>query len=318
MLLTDNELRLANVFQPKTMEELKEVEEKKTRFVHYTDAEAALNIIRTNEIWMRKTSLMNDYSEVHHGLDCLLGSYNGEIGKQLKEVMEELHPGSVDTLNERFNAWLPNFQSNSYITSISKHMDDEDELGRLSMWRAYGKRVGIAIVLNSHPFLATSVGWGISSGPAMYLDRKGFEEEFINLTTRIRANPDLFSEDPEILVGNLFLAFRYATLCSKHKGFAEEKEWRVIYNPNLDSERQLASTIREIDGVPQIVYRIPFEDSPDKGLYGLDIPKLFNRIIIGPTSYPYEIFEAFVRLLEEKGVQDAESKVFVSSIPLRV
>lgn len=41
------------------------------RFVHYTSANGAASIIREQEVWLRNSSVMNDYSEVAHGEHCL-------------------------------------------------------------------------------------------------------------------------------------------------------------------------------------------------------------------------------------------------------
>jgi hypothetical protein len=41
------------------------------KFVHYTSAEAALNIIKSKRIWMRNTTCMSDYREVQHGFEIL-------------------------------------------------------------------------------------------------------------------------------------------------------------------------------------------------------------------------------------------------------
>jgi hypothetical protein len=49
----------------------------------------------------------------------------------------------------------------------------------------------------------------------------------------------------------------------------------------------------------------------------IEIPSLINRIIIGPTQYPWAMWKAFVTLLSEAGVENAASKVFTSDIPLR-
>jgi len=45
--------------------------EEPIRFVHYTSAEAALNIIKTKRMWMRNTTCMADYREVQHGLQII-------------------------------------------------------------------------------------------------------------------------------------------------------------------------------------------------------------------------------------------------------
>jgi hypothetical protein len=76
-------------------------------------------------------------------------------------------------------------------------------------------------------------------------------------------------------------------------------------------------SIETIGGVPQTVYQIPLEENPTEGVSGVDIPQLFERIIIGPSEYPFPMYQAFRLALEEAGVEDAGSRVIISGIPLR-
>jgi hypothetical protein len=47
------------------------------------------------------------------------------------------------------------------------------------------------------------------------------------------------------------------------------------------------------------------------------IPSLIDRVIIGPSPYPWPMYEAFVAALTAAGVPDANQRVFVSGIPIR-
>ncbi len=52
-------------------------------------------------------------------------------------------------------------------------------------------------------------------------------------------------------------AFHFAVLSTKHPGFAEEKEWRVVYSPNLfGSSDFLLPSIKDVSGVPQKIYEL--------------------------------------------------------------
>jgi hypothetical protein len=67
-------VRLGNILMPyaaKQRQALFEKDPSRThvRLVHYTTAEAALNIIRSKRFWMRNTNCMADYREVQHGFD---------------------------------------------------------------------------------------------------------------------------------------------------------------------------------------------------------------------------------------------------------
>jgi hypothetical protein len=53
------------------------------RLVHYTSAQNAYRIIKHAQIWMRSAALMNDYSEIEHGLGCLRRAWSSESGEAL-------------------------------------------------------------------------------------------------------------------------------------------------------------------------------------------------------------------------------------------
>ncbi len=72
-----------------------------------------------------------------------------------------------------------------------------------------------------------------------------------------------------------------------------------------------------IAGVPQLVYKLPLDATVDPVLADLDFSRLFDRLIIGPSSYPWPIYEAFTKALTDSGIPDAGERVWNSAIPLR-
>jgi hypothetical protein len=65
------------------------------------------------------------------------------------------------------------------------------------------------------------------------------------------------------------------------------------------------------------VYQILLEENPTAEVTGVGIPQLVERIIIGPSEYPFPMYQAFKAVLEEAGVENAGSRVIISGIPLR-
>ena len=315
----DDELRLISIFHPYSMEILKNAREKNTRFVHYTTAAAAIKILDTKQVWMRKISCMNDYMEVKQGLDCLSRAYDGVAGEQLKETLNGMFPGITAELEKLFNEWIPSFYNTTYIACLSEHSSDEDSHGRLSMWRAYGQLTGVALVLNNAPFLAYRGPPGIYSSPVLYLDEASFEHELQKVVEGIREHFDFVRKQGRDAVrAATFNAFKFAVLCTKHPGFSEEREWRVIYMPSMEPSQNIEKSIETINGTPQPICKFLLKNSPEIGVTGIEISELLNQVIIGPAKYPDAIYEAFVSLLEQAGIQDAATRVRVTSIPLRL
>ena len=111
-----------------------------TKLVHYTSAEAALKIIRNKSVWLRQTKLMNDYSEVEYGISKLLDNYNSpSTNKKFAEFFSYFGAETQKEFEDSFNKQLNILRFNSYILSLAEHDDTEDNFGRLSMWRAYGR-----------------------------------------------------------------------------------------------------------------------------------------------------------------------------------
>jgi len=79
----------------------------------------------------------------------------------------------------------------------------------------------------------------------------------------------------------------------------------------------MKSELKTIDGVPQIIYRLPLADIPGEQLLGLNIKDLIDKIIIGPTNYSAAIKQAFTEVLENAGVENVHEKIIISNIPIR-
>lgn len=145
--------KLEEMLLPHASRQVRRVIENDVRFVHYTTAEAGLLILRNRNVWLCNANLMNDFSEVQHGLTCLSAVYNDKagVGGRLQAVLEALEPGLCEKLQATFNARETDLRAESFLIAISEHGGgDEDRFGRLSMWRAYGgSGTGVAFVFNT-------------------------------------------------------------------------------------------------------------------------------------------------------------------------
>ncbi len=267
---------------------------------------------------MRNATTMNDYKEVEHGFECLNHAYKGEAGQLFKKVMDENFPGAAAEIETRFNAWLPGLRRDTYLTCVSEHLYGEDTYGRLSMWRAYGGKTGVALVLNSAPFYSETNALKAYSSPVAYLDEAQFARHFAEIVTGMASAADLIQQIGKERTFQLtFNMLRFAVLCTKHPGFREEQEWRVIYSPTMELSERIVGSIETVGGTPQKVFKIPLRNVPEQGLYGMDVPEILDRIIIGPTEFPGAIYQAFHQILTDLGVPNPEQRIAISDIPLR-
>jgi hypothetical protein len=72
-----------------------------------------------------------------------------------------------------------------------------------------------------------------------------------------------------------------------------------------------------VAGVPQFVFKLPLDAAVSADLADIDLGKMLDRLIVGPSQYPFVMWSAFVKALEDAGVAEPEKKVFISGIPIR-
>jgi hypothetical protein len=289
------------------------------RLVHYTSAEAAFRIITGKQIWLRNANLMNDYSEMRHGLTCLQNAWASPAGVKLQGWLDSKSDGLKDEVLSTFDSHSDSLTNATFLMSLSEHDDDEDLYGRLSMWRAYGGRAGVALVLNPTMFLSESDEMGVYSAPVVYRDIGEFVNWFEGWVDNIiAAESRIQILDRATLAATMFYAFRTFVLATKHPGFREEKEWRVFHSPNLDAATKWASfDVEIVNGTPQHLVKVNLFDDESVGVIGVGPASLINRVIIGPCESPLPIRNAIGYALDRAEVPDYANKIWMSFIPLR-
>lgn len=323
-----DELKLAKMVMPYAIEQQMRMREQGGKFVHYTSAEAGLLILRGNSILLRNSTLMNDFSEVAYGMDCLSSAYGGPVGERLKAVMRAVQPDLPEIFENNYNAAIGDIRQETYLLSISEHGGEwEDRFGRLSMWRAYAARNGIAFVFKNTPFLADTNALQAFTSPVMYATPETFEAHVEDIVGGLEANSETLQKlGGQWLHDTLQMAFVFAIQSTKHPSFQEEREWRVIYSPTtlfkaggLTTQQleRVPTEIMCLNSVPQRVFRIPFRDYPDEGFEGATVPALLDRVLIGPSLDAHAIAQAFIAELGSLGVENAGEKVMITGIPLR-
>ena len=304
---------------PSVRERVVEAQKTRLKFVHYTSAEVAVQIIRNKEVWMRRTSMMNDFSEVEFGLRQLSGCFlSEELGGRFRTSLERISPGVVEAFLETWRNWENEFVLRSYITSLSEHLDEEDKIGRLSMWRAYGGNKGVALVVNAEAIVAEASEIESFTIPVKYVAHGGFPEEFEKICSSIeKIEAQIKNSDQGEIIGCLCHAFASIAVSTKHIGFHEEREWRLVAIPSYFGSNNLRSSVETVDGIPQPVFKIPIGEAIGFDVKPLGLEGILDKIIIGPTNHGYTIADALITELNEAGISNPQDKVVISDIPLR-
>jgi len=292
------------------------------RFAHYTSAEAALGIIKSKRVWLRNATCMSDFSEVQHGFRILNSFFLDDAKKTaFATALDKCAPGAAREAIELFNNNWRDIQLDTYIASVSEHDKEEDQHGRLSMWRAFGtgSSTRVALVFKVPMLSVAAIPLNLLFSPVAYLTNDQAHAVIEQIIANVQMNTDfLRSLDRNVIVQMIFTTFLAAVTCLKHEGFKEEREWRAIYSPNRLGSSLMERSTEVIGGVPQIVYKLPLDEKVSADIGELDFSRIFDQIIIGPTQYSWALFKAFMAALGDAGIRDSHLHVRQSFIPLRV
>lgn len=298
------------------------------RFVHYTSADAAISILEKKRLWLRNTTAMTDNREVLHGFEMVREFLNTpDLVNRFRSAVDNVHDGvAVQAINRFLEHWNNSDFSpftQTYIGSVSEHDSEEDKHGRLSMWRAFGSvSVARVALVFRVPLLSGSVQFlNCTFSPVSYLTREGAKNIFAAIIANI-VNEQAFLKTvpPDQLLAWLFYMFVLASVCIKHAGFREEREWRLIYSPPLvpAARQRLVSERESVGGIPQLVYKFPIDAAFAPEVAEIDVAAMIDRIIVGPSWHPWVTYQSFTALLGEMGVPNFQERVVTSDIPVRV
>lgn len=318
-LVPEESARYAATFLPYAAEAAERVRRTQLRFAYYTTAATAIKILQNHEIWMRNARVMNDFLEVEHGLACLSRAYNSTPGTALKATINAVHSGLAEEVEAIFNSWIPQIRNSTYLTCLSEHTDEEDNLGRLSMWRAYGGSSGVALIFKGNQLFRSNFPLPVVVSPVGYLGDSGFHEELIRVAGRVHDNLDLLAKlGREGTKSALLNTFRFAAVCTKHPAFKEEREWRLLETATLgELPASLGAATETLGGIPQTVLKLKLVDQPALGLTGFNLNALLDRVLIGPTEHADVVATALVASMNAAAIERAGDRVVFTGIPLR-
>lgn len=310
------------VFHPYATKRAATAYQQNLRFAHYTSSAVGLEVLRNKQVWMRQVSCMTDYMEVDHGLNCIDATLFSERGNRLGKFLNSLYPGLFEEIVAKYRASKQLLRSETFITCLSEHAgkgyEDEDQYGRLSMWRAYGRTTGIALIVNQSMLWNVSAQLGIFTSPVAYLTDVEFAEQADVLASTLEANADFLNAiGREQVRDSLVNSLTTAAVSTKHPGFKEEREWRIVRMPTFPINCPLERPTKVINGVPQEVLLLDLSGAAPLSMPDFQIPSILDRVIIGPTELASSQQRAFARALEAAGVKDSAARVEASGIPLR-
>lgn len=297
--------------------------ERRPLLAHYTSLRNIENILTSNEIWLSHPLHMNDFEELRFGMlearDKFLSSPEVRRIYHGHQNQERLTEHFLDYFEERFSLFEADL-FDTYLFCLCEH-DPDDNHGLLSMWRGYGgDGAGAALIidtskielLDESPLVLTNVTYLSQNDRREWLRQK--TDEFAQF---LRANLPT-GDRLYLALDAFFQRILMFALATKHDGFHEEREWRLIYSKSRDrshvAEPYLDYHVSDTGIEPKM--KLPIKTITGLIGGGVRIGNIVDRLLLGPSLNTNLAVRSAQRMMT-KYFPEAESNVIVSSIPYR-
>ena len=289
---------------------------------HYTSIEVFELILKTEEIWLSNPLFMNDWEELRFGTNEGARAFYG--CKALESACKT--SARYDRLVDAFSHYLDEFSNKNaldiYAFCLSRHEKEDNQDGRLSMWRGYGGNgKGVAIVFDtekldptpSSPFIVSRVRYESTAQRLEWLNKKMLE------TGSLIEQLEVSDDDLYLVAYVLFERIKLAALFSKHDGFKEEKEWRIVYLKDRDKENKFTTSFGHVITGRGVEPKLRYKICPIEGVTAPDfsLSKLIYQIILGPSISHRLAHESVLRLMDNIKKSELKERVTCSRIPYR-
>jgi hypothetical protein len=225
--------------------------------------------------------------------------------------------GFIKARDHYGNIHLPD----TFIFSLSGH-DPDDTDGVLSMWRGYGANGnGAAIVINPAKLAATD------SSPLIFdqvqyrslKERLQWLEELVQRIAAYVAGRTQTLDQWAMIGWETFHRLKLASIFSKHIGFKEEREWRIVYMPERDHKNALKNKLSYFNGPRGLEPKLKYKLEKLAGVSDAEprLVDLTDRIILGPSRASPLLLATAERMLGSAGKPQLKGRVCVSTIPFR-
>src|SRR4051812_46421755 len=203
---------------------------------HYTGAPAIRGILQSDRMWASGAQYMNDWMEVVYGYDIIMNGL-----RELVEKNRKLPERSRAVFGEVLQ--LMESPESPFIDAYFAAFCEKGNL--LSQWRAYAGTQGFAMEFD--PLVIKGELTLTTKAPARYLrlakveydpkqQKKNFEELTEELSETMEGQSGEKAVPALVEFTRMVLSSWAATV--KHPGFAEEQEWRVIFQPLITEEEK--------------------------------------------------------------------------------
>jgi hypothetical protein len=209
-----------------------------------------------------------------------------------------------------------------YVFCLSEHGKNDTD-GLPSMWRCYGGNgSGAAIVFDAgklsvvrdeSPLILQRVQYASTE------ERTNWLQQRTTQFAKILGQSSI--PDDKLYLGAycFFERLKLFAVFTKHQGFKEENEWRVVYMRDRDRGKALDRMISYWVGPRGVEPKLKFkiEHIPDVTDDDLSLSKIVERIILGPSLSSPLARASVLKMLDTLGRSELKDRVKSSTIPFR-
>lgn len=141
------------------------------------------------------------------------------------------------------------------------------------MLRAYGgnsEKAELVLRLPSEP--SHAAGLRLLFSLVEYFSLGKLWQEFRNTLQNVRDNASVLTHiNPDRVFNMAFFMLVLTALCSRHKGFSEEKEWRAIYLPHALPSNNVERSVEMWAACRRLFIKNQLENNAEKQIHVVQI-----------------------------------------------
>jgi hypothetical protein len=288
---------------------------------HYTSVSTLEQILRYDQVWMSNPLFMNDVDEIRWGM--LAGQRIFTEGEKVVEAAcgsDRRYQALKRHVLFCFERFVEEHAFDVYALCFSLHDAEVNRDGLLSMWRGYANNgEGAALIIDTEqipfrpgsPLILSKVTYATTDQREAWL--RGKVEQLARLVH------DLSDDHLDLAAHVLFERIKLFSLFTKHKGFDEEREWRLVYLPDLDKAGKFKPMLDYHLGPrglePKLKLHLPTLGTILEN--NVTLEALTRTLLLGPALSSELARRTFIRMLDRVQKPSLRDKVAGSSIPFR-
>jgi DUF2971 family protein len=291
---------------------------------HYTSLEVLEKIMTSNELWFSNPLFMNDLQEMRFGmLEGRKAFDDLFLSPQIADACGSNERATI--IQQAFHHYFNDFDLNQifdvYVFCFSEH-DPKNTDGLLSMWRGYGGNgMGAALVFKTD-FITLNAASPLLIAKVQYASEQdriaSMNKAFTGCIDVLKLH-QIPNEKLHFVSFNMFMLMKLHSLLSKHHGFSEEQEWRIIYLPDRDIsgllKHQFSYAIGNNGIEPTLRFKIePLATEPSATW---TFHSILDRIILGPSISSPLALNSARRMFDTLKKPEFKQKLWPSGIPIR-